>query len=87
MGGAWYPCRASLRRFMEVMSLDGQISLDDYLSVGWPAVLTAVDTIPSLVNKAWELMLSTPLTRIGLAAGLLSMGIAFLVLLRRSARR
>lgn len=72
---------------MEVMSLDGQVSIDDYLSVGFPAVLTAVDTIPALVNKAWELMLSTPLTRIGLAAGLLSMGIGFLVLLRRSARR
>lgn len=49
-------------------------------------VVSATDTIVTMVGQAWSLMTSNPLTRVSLAAGLLSMGIGFLSLARRAAR-
>lgn len=67
--------------------MDGQISLDEYLSTGWPAVISATDTVVTMVGKAWDLVLSNPLARVYVAGGLLAVGIGFLVALRRSSRR
>lgn len=67
--------------------MDGQISLDEYLSTGWPAVISATDTVVTMVGKAWDLVLSNPLARVYVAGGLLALGIGFLVALRRSSRR
>lgn len=67
--------------------MDGQISLDEYLSTGWPAVITATDTVVTMVSKAWGLVLANPLARVYVAGGLLAVGIGFLVALRRSSRR
>lgn len=67
--------------------MDGQISLDEYLSTGWPAVISATDTVVTMVGKVWALVLSNPLARVYVAGGLLAVGIGFLVALRRSARR
>lgn len=67
--------------------MDGQVSLDEYLSTGFPAVITATDTIVTMVGKAWALVLSNPLARVYVAGGLLAVGIGFLVALRRSSRR
>lgn len=50
-------------------------------------VISATDTITTMVGKAWDLTLSNPLTRTYVAGGLLATGIGFLVALRRSSRR
>lgn len=49
-------------------------------------VISATDTITTMVGKAWDLTLSNPLTRTYVAAGLLATGIGFLVYLRRSSK-
>lgn len=49
-------------------------------------VISATDTITTMVGKAWDLTLSNPLTRVYVAGGLLATGIGFLVYLRRSAK-
>lgn len=49
-------------------------------------VISATDTITTMVGKAWDLILSNPLTRVYVAGGLLATGIGFLVYLRRSAK-
>lgn len=67
--------------------MDGQVSIDDYLSTGFPAVIAATDTIVTMVGKAWALVLSNPLARFYVAGGLLVVGIGFLVALRRFSRR
>lgn len=67
--------------------MDGQISFDEYLSSGWPAVISATDTVVTMVGKAWDLVLSNPLARVYVAGGLLAVGIGLLAALRRSSRR
>lgn len=49
-------------------------------------VISATDTITTMVGKAWDLTLSNPLTRTYVAGGLLATGIGFLVYLRRSSK-
>lgn len=43
---------------------------------GMSAVLSAFDTVTSLMNSVWELMTSNPLLTLFLAAGLLSIGVS-----------
>ena len=66
--------------------MEGQISIDDYLSTGFPAVVDAVDTVTLMVGKAWALIASNPLLLVYAASGLLSVGIGFLVYLRWASR-
>lgn len=66
--------------------MDGQISIGEYLSNGWPAVLSAVDTVAEMVGKAWGAITANPLLCVYVAAGLVSLGVGFYRYLRRSAR-
>lgn len=66
--------------------MDGQISMGEYLSTGFPAVLDAVDTVTLMAGKAWALIASNPLLLVYAAAGLLSVGIGFFAYLRRASR-
>ena len=66
--------------------MDGQISIGEYLSTGWPAVLSAVDTVTEMVGKAWGAIAANPLLCAYVAGGLLSLGVGFYRYLRRSAR-
>lgn len=67
--------------------MDGQISIGEYLSTGWPGVLSAVDTVVTMVGKAWDAIAANPLLCVYVAAGLLPVGVGFFCYLRRSARR
>lgn len=67
-----------------VKLLDGQISIDQYLSVGMPAVLVAADAVVTFVSKAWSLLSSNPLTVFLLASGLIGVGLRKFVSMRRA---
>lgn len=49
-------------------------------------VISATDTITTMMGKAWDMILANPITRVSASAGLLSIGIGFFVYLRRAAR-
>ena len=53
---------------------------------GMNAVITAVDTIVTLMGKVWDLMTSNPLLTLLVAASLLPVGIALFTSLRNAAR-
>lgn len=67
--------------------MDGQISIGEYVAAeSLSSVVSAVDTIQLMMGEAWEMMLANPVLRVSVAAGFLSVGIGFLVYLRRAAR-
>lgn len=55
-------------------------------SGGMSAVLSAVDTITTLMGKVWDLLTSNPLLTLFVAASLLPVGIALFTSLRNAAR-
>ena len=50
------------------------------------AVMSAMDTVTSLMGKMWDLMTSNPLLAVFVAAGLIPVGISLFVSLRNAAR-
>lgn len=50
------------------------------------AVISAVDTISSLVGKVWDLMTANPVLTVFVAAGLLGVGVTVFGLIKGAAR-
>ena len=50
------------------------------------SIVSATDTVTSMINKAWTVMTSNELLRVYVAAGLLSVGIGFFGYLKRQSR-
>ena len=65
--------------------MEGQISIGDYLSSGFLAVLVAADTVSAFVQKAFDLMVANPLIAVYLASGLIGLGVYKFVQMRRAA--
>lgn len=55
-------------------------------SGGMPAVLSAFDTVTSLMTKVWDLMTSNPLLTLFLAAGLVAIGVRVFRQIKRAAK-
>lgn len=55
-------------------------------SGGMAAVLSAFDTVVSLMNEVWKLMTSNPLLTLFLAAGLLTIGVRVFRQVKRAAK-
>lgn len=53
---------------------------------GLSAVMSAMDTVISLLGKCWDLMTSNPFLAVCVAAGLLPVGIGIFTSLRNAAR-
>ena len=53
---------------------------------GMPAVLSAFDTVTSLMDSVWTLMTSNPLLTLFLAAGLLTIGVRAFRQIKRAAK-
>lgn len=53
---------------------------------GMSAVMSALDTIITLMGKVWDLLTSNPLLALFVAASLLPVGIALFTSLRNAAR-
>lgn len=53
---------------------------------GMPAVLSAFDTVTSLMTKVWDLMTSNPLLTLFLAAGLVAVGVRVFRQIKRAAK-
>lgn len=53
---------------------------------GMEAVLSATDTISTLLGKVWTIMTSNPLLTVTVAAGLLSIGLAVFRKVKKTAK-
>lgn len=53
---------------------------------GLSAVMSAMDTVITLLSKCWDLMTSNPFLAVCVAAGLLPVGIGIFISLRNAAR-
>lgn len=51
------------------------------------ALVSATDTVTTMVSKAWSMILANPLLTFYAAAGLLSVGIGFFAFMKRVAHR
>lgn len=65
--------------------MEGQISIGEYLSSGLSAVILAADTVTAFIGKAWSLLVSNPLLAVYLASGLIGLGLAKFLRMRRAA--
>ena len=62
------------------------LAADDSFSGGMPAIMTAFDTVVTLLTKVWTLMTSNPLLTLFLAAGLVGIGVRVFRQIKRAAK-
>lgn len=87
----WNVAKAVCMRLMVAMALSFPVFASETGGSGsggdLSSIVSATDTITTMVGKAWTIMTGNPLLRVYVAAGLLSTGIGFFSYLSWAAKR